>query len=60
MVIGIFVSSVLPEFPVTSDFSNWYAGANIFALLSVLLLGAWSFHTSLAGRRLFQEGLLDH
>ncbi len=59
MVVGIFVSSLLPEFPVTADFSTWYAGSNIFALASVLALGAWSFHTTLAGRRLFQEGFLD-
>jgi serine/threonine-protein kinase len=59
MVVGIFVSSLLPEFPVTTDFSNWYAGSNIFALATVVLLGAWSFHTALAGRRLFREGLLD-
>jgi hypothetical protein len=28
-------------------------------LATVVLLGAWSFHTALAGRRLFREGLLD-
>jgi serine/threonine-protein kinase len=59
MVVGIFVSSLLPEFPVTADFSNWYAGSNIFALVSVLGLGAWSFHAALAGRRLVGEGFLD-
>ncbi|HLK67677.1 MAG TPA: serine/threonine-protein kinase [Bryobacteraceae bacterium] len=59
MVVGIFVSSMLPEFPVSADFSTWYAGSNIFALGTVLALSAWSFHTALAGRRLFREGLLD-
>jgi hypothetical protein len=59
MVVGIFVSSLLPEFPVTSDFSNWYAGSNIFALVTVVVLGGWSLHTTLAGRPLFREGFLD-
>jgi serine/threonine-protein kinase len=59
MIVGIFVSSLLPEFPVTADFSTWYAGSNIFALATVVVLGAWSFHTALAGRRLFKEGFLD-
>jgi len=59
MVVGIFVSSILPEFPVTTDFSTWYSGSSIFALATVLALGSWSFHTTLAGRRLFKEGFLD-
>jgi hypothetical protein len=59
MVVGIFVSSLLPEFPVTADFSSWYAGSNIFALAAVLTLAAWSFHAALAGRRLLREGFLD-
>jgi hypothetical protein len=59
MVAGIFVSSLLPEFPVTADFSAWYAGSSIFALATVLALAAWSFHTTLGGRPLFREGFLD-
>ncbi len=59
MVVSIFVSSLLPEFPVTADFSAWYAGSTIFALATVVVSASWSFHTTLAGRSLFREGFLD-
>lgn len=59
MVVGIFVSSVLPDFPLTLDFSTWYSGSTIFALLTVLALTAYAFHTAIAGRALFKEGFLE-
>jgi hypothetical protein len=40
-------------FPITADFSVWYAGASVFALLSVAAMAAFAFHSSLAGRPLF-------
>ena len=50
-----FVYVLLVMFPITSDFSVFYAGASLFALLSVALAAAFAFHTSLAGRPLFAD-----
>jgi serine/threonine-protein kinase len=43
---------------VTSDLSSWYAGETIFGLVLVLATAAYGFHTTLAGRPLFQSDLL--
>jgi len=59
MVLGIFVSSVLPAIPLTTDFSSWYAGSTMFGLAVVLALTGYAFHTALAGRPMFTPGLLD-
>jgi hypothetical protein len=42
----------------TSNFSSWYAGGTIFGLVLVLAVAAYGFHTTLAGRPLFQSELL--
>ena len=59
MIVGIFVSSILPEFPLTTDFSTWYVASTLFALATVLALTAYAFHTAVAGRPLFKEGFLE-
>jgi serine/threonine-protein kinase len=50
-----FVYVLLILFPITADFSAWYAGASLFALLSVAAMAAFALHASLAGRPLFGE-----
>jgi len=59
MMVGVFVSTVLPNFPLTTDVSTWYAGSTMFALASVLALTAYAFYTALAGRPLFKQGFLE-
>jgi hypothetical protein len=59
MITGMLVSSILPAFPMTTDFSAWYAGSTIFAIAAVILLTAFAFHTARAGRPIFGEGILD-
>jgi serine/threonine-protein kinase len=54
-----FVGSVLADLPLTTDFSAWYASATIVALVVVLALTAYAFHTAVAGRPLFTAGFLD-
>jgi serine/threonine-protein kinase len=59
-IIADFVTTaVLIEFPVTTDFSTWYAGSTIFAFAVVLALTAFAFRTAMAGRPLFQAGFLE-
>jgi hypothetical protein len=36
-------------FPITADFSAWYAGASLFALLSVAAMAAFALRSSLGG-----------
>ena len=46
-------------YPVTTDFSAWYAGPFIFGLVVALALIGLAFYTSLAGRPLFGGKLID-
>jgi hypothetical protein len=55
LIASFFVFEFLLMFPITADFSSWYAGTSLFAVLSVALLAAFAFHSSLAGRPLFGE-----
>ena len=46
-------------FPMTTDFSAWYAGSTAFALAVALALTLYGFRTSLAGQRLFSGSLVE-
>jgi hypothetical protein len=59
-VDGEPIVGALPQaFPLTSDFSAWYASMTIFAVAAVLALAAWSFRIALGARKLWREGFLD-
>jgi serine/threonine-protein kinase len=51
----LFVAGLLPATPLTTDFSNWYAGPGIFGVLVLLARAAYAFWTNLGGRPLWQE-----
>ncbi|MGA2736934.1 MAG: serine/threonine-protein kinase [Bryobacteraceae bacterium] len=53
LIASSFVYELLLLFPITADFSAWYAGASLLALLSVAAMAAFAFHASLGGRPLF-------
>jgi hypothetical protein len=55
---AIFYSEALDLFPLTADFSAWYAGTSAFALLVVGALAVYAFHTALAGKPAFRLELL--
>ena len=59
MVVAQFFGYLFFFFPVTTNFSAWYAGATIFALGIGVALVAYGFYTSLAGQKLFQGNLID-
>jgi serine/threonine-protein kinase len=46
-------------FPITSDFSSWYAGSTLFAFVVLVGLAIYGFHTSLAGQPLLKGKLLE-
>jgi len=58
-VVGQAMVNILLLFPITADFSAWYAGSTIFALVFIVALAGFAFHTALAGRPIFQAKLLD-
>jgi hypothetical protein len=44
--------------PLTTNFSLWYSTSAIFALTIMVGLAVYGFYISLAGQKLFGEGLL--
>jgi hypothetical protein len=59
LITAIFFLHLMIFFPITSDFSAWYAGDFVLALLISLALAAFGFYTSLAGEPLFRGARLD-
>jgi serine/threonine-protein kinase len=58
-VIGNCVATALLVFPITADFSAWYAGSSIFTLAAIMALGAYAFYTALGGRPIFKTAFLE-
>ena len=46
------------HYPITGDFSSWYSGTTIFALIVIIGLALYGFYTSLAGQPLFRGQIL--
>ena len=59
VVVFPVVFRALTWFPMTTDFSTWYAGSTLFALALVLALTAYAFHTAVACCPLFKGGPFD-
>ncbi len=49
----------LLNFPLTSNFRTWYAGATIFAILMTVGLACYGFYAALSGRAAFRRSLLE-
>jgi hypothetical protein len=60
MLLPIFVSTILPENPLTTDLSVWYASSMFTALAIVLAITLWSFRTALGGRKVLTGNLLEN
>ncbi len=58
-ISALFFLHLLIFFPITSDFSAWYAGDYVLALIFSLALVGFGFYTSLAGQPLFRGALPD-
>ena len=59
LAFALFVSHLWVFFPVTSDFTAWYAGDFVISLVICLALATYGFYTSLAGQSLFGGKLLE-
>jgi hypothetical protein len=58
-VVSQFLSTLLLGFPLTFDFSVWYAVNSLFSLAIVVVLAIYGFYVSLAGRPIFREEMLE-
>jgi serine/threonine-protein kinase len=56
--VSTYVNALLMLLPVTADFSEWYAGGAVFAMVLVAAMAAYGLHTALAGRSIIQDDLL--
>ena len=59
LAFALFVSHLWVFFPVTSDFTAWYATDFVIALVICLAITIYGFYTSLAGQPMFSEKLLQ-
>jgi len=57
VAISLFVDALLSGFPLTLDFSKWYAGQSLVALVTVLALAVLGFREALAGRAVLREDM---
>ena len=49
VAVASFTVDMLANLPITADFSEWYVGTSVLALLSVFALAGWGFYHSLGG-----------
>jgi hypothetical protein len=59
LISSLFFLHLIIFYPVTSDFSAWYAADFVLALIICLALAGFGFYTSLAGEPLFRGSLPD-
>jgi hypothetical protein len=57
LACAAFPVDLLANVPFTGDFSAWYLGTTMFALLSVVALAVWGFYYSLGGEPLWKSEL---
>jgi serine/threonine protein kinase len=56
---GLLMMSVMRAANLTWDFGLWYAGSGLVTMILVLALAVWAFLSSLGGRKLFGDSVLD-
>ncbi|HKR13901.1 MAG TPA: serine/threonine-protein kinase [Pyrinomonadaceae bacterium] len=59
LIAALFFLHFMVFFPMTLEFSAWYAGDYVLALIIALALVGFAFYTSLAGQPLFRGALPD-
>ncbi len=59
LCVSWFAEHLLSRYPLTLDFSHWYAGRSAVVLLIVAGLAAYGFHIALGGKSAFGTATLD-
>jgi hypothetical protein len=58
VVVAQFFDDLVLMFPMTLDFSSWYAGSTALVLVVLAAMAVYGFRVSLGGRPIFREALL--
>lgn len=59
-ISALFFLHLMIFYPITSEFSAWYAGDYVLIVIISLALAGFAFYTSLAGQRVFPVALPDN
>jgi len=59
LAFALFVNHLWVFFPLTSDFTAWYATDFVISLVICIALAVYGFYTSLGGQPVFKGGLLQ-
>jgi serine/threonine-protein kinase len=59
LIAYLFCYAMIRFYPLTSDFSAWYAVGTIFALGVIVAICGYGFYTSLGGQKVFAGKLLE-
>lgn len=59
LIAALFFNHIIVFFPITSEFTAWYATDFVLALVIAMALVLWGFYTSLAGQPLFRNAFAD-
>jgi len=59
LAVGLFVTDMLLNVPLTLDLSAWYAGNTLLPLLIIAGLAVWGFYSALAGQKLWKTELFS-
>ena len=51
-------AALVSGFPLTPDFSKWYAGSTLFVFVVIMSLAIYGFYISLAGQKIFEAKFL--
>jgi serine/threonine-protein kinase len=59
LISALFFLHLTIFYPITSEFSAWYAGDFVLGLITAIALAVYGFYTSLAGQPLFRGAIPD-
>ena len=58
--VAFIATSSFTRYPVTSNFSAWYAPLGLMEVALVLAMTVWCFRNALGGRKVWKGEFLDH
>jgi hypothetical protein len=59
ITVALITNSSFARYPVTSDFSAWYAPLGLMEVALLLAVAGWSFRNALGGRKVWKGEFLD-
>jgi len=59
LVANFVVFNIVQNFPLTTQWSAWYAGISLAGILLIAAMAIYGFYTSLGGRPVFEGAVLE-